>query len=239
MKLNNQPIEKIARNDGLALEVHSIFATIQGEGPFCGVPCVFIRLAGCNLQCPFCDTEYTEGRVRMSVSEILHDVLTVSPQGSGLVVITGGEPFRQNLTRLLDRLITNEFYVQIETNGTLPPSDYKYSVKTENKTGAYIVCSPKAGKVNPHTAAAACCFKYVLAHDSVLEEDGLPLKALGHTANPYVARPPVGYDRPIYVQPMDSQDADENARNIRAALESCLHFGYTLQIQIHKIVGVE
>lgn len=239
MQLNRQPIEKLARTDGQSLDVHSIFPTIQGEGPFCGVPCVFVRLAGCNLQCPFCDTEYTEGRRFMTVEEILQEVVSLHPQGQGLVVITGGEPFRQNLSVFFDALITNDFYVQVETNGSLPPTDYSYSVRTEYKHGVYVVCSPKSGKVHHKTSMISCCFKYVVAHGSVRQEDGLPLQALGHTANPYVARPPMPYDRPIYVQPMDAKDESENRRNIKAALDSCMRFGYTLQLQIHKIIGVE
>ncbi|MEG7364337.1 7-carboxy-7-deazaguanine synthase QueE, partial [Pseudomonas citronellolis] len=98
--MNLQPIEKRTKSaDGL-LSLHSIFHTIQGEGPFCGTPSVFVRLAGCNLQCPACDTDYTQGRRAASVQEILDKVQEY--QSSGLVVITGGEPFRQDITRLLN-----------------------------------------------------------------------------------------------------------------------------------------
>ena len=69
--MNLQPIEKRTKSaDGL-LSLHSIFHTIQGEGPFCGTPSVFVRLAGCNLQCPACDTDYTQGRRAASAQEIL------------------------------------------------------------------------------------------------------------------------------------------------------------------------
>ena len=70
--LNTQPIEK--RHHKVDLEVHSIFYTIQGEGPFCGTPAVFIRLAGCNLQCPSCDTNYTSKRRTMTAEEIVNEV---------------------------------------------------------------------------------------------------------------------------------------------------------------------
>ena len=60
--MNQQAPEKQQlRGDGL-LAVHSIFYTIQGEGPFAGETAVFVRLAGCNLQCPLCDTDYTSDR---------------------------------------------------------------------------------------------------------------------------------------------------------------------------------
>lgn len=235
--MNLQPIEKRTKSaDGL-LSLHSIFHTIQGEGPFCGTPSLFVRLAGCNLQCPACDTDYTQGRRAASVQEILGKVQEY--QSSGLVVITGGEPFRQDITRLLNVLTDAGFYVQIETNGTLEPVEYPYSTMPDIRTGVYVVCSPKAGKVHPRINDVACCFKYVIAHDSIHEDDGLPLRALEHRASPYVARPPKNWARPIYLQPMDSKDEELNRLNLQAAIGSCMKFGYILQLQIHKIIEME
>lgn len=235
--MNLQPIEKRTKSaDGL-LSLHSIFHTIQGEGPFCGTPSVFVRLAGCNLQCPACDTDYTKGRRATSAQEILAKVQEY--QSSGLVVITGGEPFRQDITRLLNVLTDAGFYVQIETNGTLEPVEYPYSTMPDIRTGVYVVCSPKAGKVHPRINDVACCFKYVIAHDSIHEDDGLPLRALEHRASPHVARPPKNWARPIYLQPMDSKDEELNRLNLQAAIDSCMKFGYILQLQIHKIINME
>lgn len=238
MKLNDQPIEKkVSRDDGV-VEVHSIFHTIQGEGPFCGTPSVFVRLAGCNLQCPWCDTEYTSNRMALSPVNVL-DLIVEQMRPPGLVVITGGEPFRQNLSQLLHALTDRGYYVQIETNGTLAPSVFRYSQDLAARTGAYIVCSPKTGKVHPMVWAQACCAKYVLDADE-LAVDGLPVTALGHTANPCLARPPVTWPRHmIYLQPMDAQDDEENGRNVIAVRESCMAHGYILQLQIHKLIGVE
>ncbi len=234
--MNTQPIEKRLEHDGSTLDVHSIFHTIQGEGPFVGTPCVFIRLAGCNLQCPGCDTEYTSGRKMMTVTDIAASVLQY--QSAGLVVITGGEPFRQNLLDLLERLSILRFYIQIETNGTLRPTEsIRYSKDLTNRKGVYIVCSPKSGKVNPTLEANAVCFKYVLSHDSVSEHDGLPLQVLEHTAEPQVARPTMAI--PIYVQPMDTKGDLENELNLRAAKSSALKFGHMLGVQMHKIIGVD
>lgn len=235
--MNLQPIEKRTKSaDGL-LSLHSIFHTIQGEGPFCGTPSVFVRLAGCNLQCPACDTDYTQGRRAASAQEILDKVQEY--QSRGLVVITGGEPFRQDITRLLNVLTDAGFYVQIETNGTLEPVEYPYSTMPDIRTGVYVVCSPKAGKVHPRINDVACCFKYVIAHDSIHEDDGLPLRALEHRASPYVARPPKNWARPIYLQPMDSKGEELNRLNLQAAIDSCMKFGYILQLQIHKIINME
>jgi 7-carboxy-7-deazaguanine synthase len=235
--MNKQPIEKRvgALKDGI-LSVHSIFRTIQGEGPFCGTPCVFIRLAGCNLQCPACDTEYTEGRRNMDHYRILSSVADL--QTGGLVVITGGEPFRQDLRLLFSVLQHAGYYIQVETNGTLAPPAWDYRQNTMSKYGVYIVCSPKTGKVHPDIMEAACALKYVLGSGDVYE-DGFPTRALRHNANPVVARPPASWNRPIYIQPMDDHNEERNKRHLEAAVASCLRFGYTLQLQIHKIIGVE
>jgi organic radical activating enzyme len=233
--INTQPVEKRELGNGTTLDVHSIFFTVQGEGPFTGHPAVFVRLAGCNLQCPSCDTEYTNGRQTMLVEHILErihalvDHLSYKP----LVVITGGEPFRQNIALFCALLRNHGYRVQIETNGTLEPPETSASVWFD----VTIVCSPKAGKVNPITRNLADCFKYVLSHDSVDPTDGLPILALNHTAAPRVARPISSV--PIYVQPMDAKDPAENQRNINAAVASCQKHGYIFQLQTHKIMGVE
>jgi len=237
---NQQAIEKSIEHPEGLLDVHSIFYTIQGEGPFSGFPAVFIRLAGCNLQCPWCDTEYTQGR-RFAHPEVVADYVSSLSLPGGLIVITGGEPFRQNLTALLEHLDDRKHLVQIETNGTLAPSEFQYSryPRMDHFHGVYIVCSPKTGRVNAGIIKHACCFKYVLDADSMNPEDGLPIRALGHTANPQLARPPEDWGNPIYLQPMDTKDPAHNIRNIQAVTQSCMKHGYRLQLQIHKYIGVE
>jgi 7-carboxy-7-deazaguanine synthase len=240
--VNNQPIEKVTVLPDGFLEVHSIFSTIQGEGPLCGRPAVFVRLAGCNLQCPWCDTDYTSTREEMHPHEIVSRIQTLAPNiERPLVVITGGEPFRQDLRDLIHLLWECGLNIQIETNGTLPPSKihYPYITKNDPDAGPMIVCSPKTGKIHPAIFENACALKYVVEAGDIREKDGLPLHALGHTANPYPARPPKHWYRPIYVQPMDAKDPEKNLLNYQAAVDSCMRFGYTLQIQVHKIIGLE
>lgn len=236
--LNQQSPEKRVHNP--LLDVQSIFATLQGEGPFCGTPAVFVRLAGCNLQCPGCDTDYTSKRRQMEIMDIVDAVhMARTTSTPGLVVITGGEPFRQDLSELIRELVYAEYYVQIESNGTLAVDESFYTQRPDLRYGAYIVCSPKAGRVHPTIADLACAFKYVMHADSVDPDDGLPVLALNHTAHPRVARPPLGYKGPIYLQPMDSQDEAQNALNRAVCVASCLRYGYTLQLQVHKLLGME
>lgn len=234
--MNQQPIEKRVA-PGTPVQVHSIFYTIQGEGPFCGTPAVFIRLAGCNLQCPACDTDYTSHRANLQVSLILEEVGKLAARG--LVVITGGEPFRQDINKLIRELVDAGYYVQIETNGSLAPPDYfAFHHDTDARHGAYIVVSPKAGKVHPRTAREACAFKYVMNAIDIDHTDGLPTRALLHPCTK-LARPPEGYNGPVYLQPQDDKNEAMNQNNLRACVRSCMKHGYILQLQIHKIIGVE
>ena len=239
--MNTQPIEKARRDDGNKLEVHSVFNTIQGEGPFTGRQAVFVRLAGCNLQCPACDTDYTSDRWNSTPFAILQFVQEMK-QAPALVVITGGEPFRQNIHPLVELLLAEGYTVQIETNGTLPPPTIGFpelcSLDTQEQNRCFVVCSPKAGKVNPVTAAVTCAYKYVMAHDSVAD-DGLPLLALDHSASPRVARPHKGFNGVIYLQPCDDKDDVTNSANLRACMSSVMLHPYALQLQVHKIIGAE
>jgi 7-carboxy-7-deazaguanine synthase len=231
MHINIQPISKADHAPDHSLQVHSVFYTIQGEGPLSGHPAIFVRLSGCNLQCPQCDTEYTGG-VRMSPEALLAQVQALH-QGPRLVVITGGEPFRQAIGLFTQLLEDTGYSVQIETNGTLPPP-MGLALNT------WIVVSPKTGKVHPETADRAVAWKYVLDHRSIDPVDGLPVLALGHSASPRIARPPADWPvGAVYVNPVDAQDMMHNHRNIKAVLQTCLTHGYTMGLQIHKIIGVE
>lgn len=228
--MNNQPIEKAVRGDGLELDVVEVFPTIQGEGPFAGQRAVFVRLAGCNLQCPACDTDYTSGRERMSLETLMK---LVSCYEHRLLVITGGEPFRQNLVPFVRELLRRDFRVQIETNGTLSPGNkFPWGEVT-------IVVSPKTGKVHEDIARNATAYKYVLDARSQDPDDGLPVLALGHPARPRVARP-VAKHRPVgvYLQPADTKDAEQNQRNLNACVDAVQQHGHILCLQLHKLIGV-
>jgi len=247
MQLNSQPMEHIDVASGDVLDVHSIFYTLQGEGPFTGRPAVFIRLAGCNLQCPACDTDYTSGREKRSVTSIIAGVHNAAPDRAArpLVVITGGEPFRQKIYGLCHDLLREGYTVQIETNGTLPPPNPVFgdlcSTDLTDENVIFIVCSPKTGRVNRYLEPLVAAYKYVLDADSVNDDDGLPILALGHTAHPHVARPPVGFLGPVYLQPADMQDEALNKRNRQACVILAMNAPdrFTVQLQTHKILNLE
>ena len=99
------------------MKVCEIFASIQGESTYAGVPCTFVRLTGCNLRCTYCDTQYAydEGE-DLSEDDIVREV---SRFGLKTVEITGGEPLLQSdVHRLVKRLLDEGYRVLIETNGS-------------------------------------------------------------------------------------------------------------------------
>lgn len=103
----------------MSLRINEIFYSIQGESLYAGLPCVFIRLTGCNLRCAYCDTRYAyhEG-MDMTIPEILGQV--ESHPAAALVEITGGEPlFQQETPDLVRQLLDQGRTVLMETNGSL------------------------------------------------------------------------------------------------------------------------
>lgn len=231
--MNTQRPMRTERDEHGGLQVHSCFLTVQGEGPYAGHRATFLRLAGCNLQCPMCDTEYTQDTQWYDLSELV-TLLAKVGQGTDLVVVTGGEPFRQNVTPLALNLVQRGYRVQFETNGVLSPGpEFPWSSVT-------VVVSPKTGKLHPDVAHNAHAYKYVVEAGN-MHRDGLPVQALQHPLGGYkhVARPPDTWNGPIYVQPMDAKDPEENDANVQACVASVMKHGkYILGVQMHKLTGL-
>lgn len=228
--LNTQPSELLVQGTDGSLEVVSVFETIQGEGPYAGTPAVFVRLAGCNLQCPGCDTDYTTDRRWVSSEALLKEVQ--AKRQSGLVVLTGGEPLRQSCRQFILDLDEAGYEIQIETNGTIYRGELigLYGIVS-------VVCSPKTPKLASGLLPFIDAYKYVLSADSVDANDGLPTTVLGY--DHAIARPHVHFDGDVFVQPADEQDEVKNKVNLEAVLASCLKHGYRLSLQMHKIIGLD
>ena len=115
------------------MKVNEIFYSLQGEGVFTGTAAIFVRLAGCNLHCDFCDTKHEDYTI-FTEEEI---VKAISDYPAKHVVITGGEPTLQLTHSLVDRLHEVGKFVQIETNGSIAlDTDLEWSID-------WITCSPK------------------------------------------------------------------------------------------------
>jgi len=104
------------------MQITEIYKSLQGESTYAGLPCVFVRLTGCNLRCTWCDSEYTfKGGVKMSLQDVMNETGRLSP-GRGLVEITGGEPMLQEreVVPLMRQLIETGYTVLLETSGERP-----------------------------------------------------------------------------------------------------------------------
>ena len=144
------------------MQLAEIFYSIQGEGAFSGTPAVFVRMAGCNLSCDFCDTDYSL-KFFASVDEV---VARVRETGGDcpMVILTGGEPLVQSETQaLIEALRCDERRVHIESNGT---------IFTDLASDVWLTVSPKE-RVDPRMAQRANEVKLIV--DGRVPEEHLEL----------------------------------------------------------------
>lgn len=198
------------------MKVNEIFYSLQGEGYFTGTPAVFLRLSGCNLTCFYCDTLHHHGQER-SIDSIIEEI---SAYPSRHLVVTGGEPAMQLTDADVERFHQAGFFVQIETNGTLPlPANIDW-----------VTCSPKIPEVTPDRIDE---IKLVYKDDGNDHERCLR----------YLAIPAKVY----YLQPLDSSTTIEskllsgpvNARCVAACISYIKeHPQWRLSLQTHKLLRI-
>ena len=219
----------------VTLSIMDIFQTIQGEGPFIGHPAIFVRLAGCNLQCPMCDTDYTVGVYSVTPRDMLH--LAFVAGDAKLMVITGGEPFRQArmLVHFVRMALLAGYKVQFETNGIIWNDRVR---EIMDNPLVHTVCSPKTNTVHSEVAKRVDYWKYVGSRNNLSWSDGLPVTGLGYKRVGIYRHSGITADK-IYLSVMDEFDRDINRANMEAVKESCLKHGYIFTPQLHKTIGVK
>ena len=191
-----------------AYRVNEIFHSVQAEGRNAGRAAVFVRFAGCNLACRFCDTDHAK-YVEMTAREINEEVERLSPIPQTLVVFTGGEPTLQLAED--EPLCPRKFSLAIETNGILPAPRW-----IEWKT------------VSPKTA---------LSHDRLREADELKF-VYGHFSDEYLCEVEAacGPAQALYLQPM--ADAAGRFDPLPAIEFVKAHPRWTLSLQWHKLFNI-
>ena len=197
------------------MRVNEIFYSLQGEGYYSGTPSVFVRLSGCNLRCPFCDTRHEAG-VEMSEEEIVERV--GEWQGCRHVVITGGEPSLQLTESLVDALHAAGRYVAVETNGTrpLPPNV------------DWVTLSPKNAFVDGADVVLTRANEIKVVYDGLHD----PQKQLSTFHFPLSTF--------LFLQPCDTGDPSRNAQIIAATVDYIKqHPEWRLSLQIHKILNIQ
>jgi 7-carboxy-7-deazaguanine synthase len=236
-------IRKQTTDDGLVIQVHEVFATLQGEGPFSGMPAVFVRLTGCHLACTFCDTGWRDDEdPYVNYIDLAERAVVKWDQCMGvgalpLFVLTGGEPVRQNIEPLILeilRLAPNAI-VQVETAGSF----YRDILANER---VQVVVSPKTSFVNPQTARLAVAYKYIIrATDKFHADTGTPLSATQASAvegrDVTLAKPPMHLPKSaIFLHPCDEYDEALNKANLHRCYELAMLHGYRVGLQVHKIL---
>lgn len=146
------------------LALAEVFYSVQGEGGYAGTPAVFVRLAGCNLACDFCDTDYSTKAI-VSVDDVVRMVREAGGSCPS-VILTGGEPLAQTETaELIDALRADGRRVHVESNGT---------IFVGLPTDVWLCVSPKE-RVDPRMAQRANEVKLIV--DGRVPEEHLPLFA--------------------------------------------------------------
>lgn len=184
-----------------------IFESLQGEGRNTGRPCVFVRFAGCNLKCPWCDTDVKK-RFEVSLDELLAELGQYKAKS---VILTGGEPTIQaEMPELVAALKKAGYWIGVETNGTIA-ADWLGFVD-------YVACSPKRG-----------------AALSLVEADEVRMVAEDEATAGFcreVRRQIAATD--YYVSPCDHDGEIDfaTAKSVLSRLD-----GWSLSVQLHKLLG--
>ena len=188
-------------------ELVEIFESLQGEGRNMGRPCVFVRFAGCNLKCPWCDTDVTK-RFSASLDELLAELGQYKAKS---VILTGGEPTMQKeMPELVAALKKAGYWIGVETNGT-NDADWLGFVD-------YVACSPKRG-----------------ASVRLAEADEVRVVAEDEATADFcrkVRRQIAATD--YYVSPCD-HDGQIDFATAKSFLSQLA--GWSLSVQLHKILG--
>ena len=216
-------------------KVNEIFFTLQGEGAHSGIPAVFVRFSGCNLRCPWCDTEFTSF-TEMTAEDIVSTALSLydaDTQGRRrMMVLTGGEPSLQVDDAIIVALHAAGFYICIETNGTRPlPSGIDW-----------ITCSPKKQSLslNPspvtHTPLA---LKRVNEVKVVFTGDYDPNIWREYLEAEHWLLQPLRYTSEWLLQSNADEWEDDRNDNLADTVQYILaHPFWRLSVQLHKIVGL-
>ena len=201
----------------MTYEFVEIFESLQGEGRNTGRPCVFLRFAGCNLKCPWCDTEVAK-RFSASTQEILDELRQYRAKS---VILTGGEPtIQEGMPELVAALKAKGYWIGVETNGT-KDADWLGFVD-------YVACSPKmefadlysSGRETASTLRTADEVRVVASDERVVAFCKEIRKTIAATD--------------YYVSPCDHDGKIDfaTAKSVLSQLD-----GWSLSVQLHKLLG--
>ena len=228
-------------------KVNDIFYSLQGEGRNTGRAAAFIRFAGCNLRCPFCDTEFDSYR-EMTADEILQEIAQLSsftsplssftsPLSSLFIVLTGGEPTLQVDEHFVDLLHQEGYEVAMESNGTRPaPRNLDWlTVSPKVVDGGRSMVDGGSWMVDGEGKAPDEI--KIVFEENTAEMLSSPASPLSSLLSPLSSLPSPPF---LYLQPCDTGDSARNA----FILQQCIsyikqHPQWRLSLQTHKLIGIE
>ena len=192
-------------------KVNEIFYSLQGEGYFVGTPAVFVRFSGCNLRCPFCDTQHAK-HTEMTISEI---VAEIDRYPAETVILTGGEPSLVVDKEMVEAIKAGHRFVAIETNGTHQLPD----------NSDWITLSPKfdvEGQEDAKVVIPLCDeLKVVYRGQDLSQYDGIATNLR-------------------FLQPIDTGNDAMNRSICAATVRACLENPkWRLSLQIHKLLNIK
>ena len=192
-------------------KVNEIFYSLQGEGYFVGTPAVFVRFSGCNLRCPFCDTQHAK-HTEMTISEI---VAEIDRYPAETVILTGGEPSLVVDKEMVEAIKAGHRFVAIETNGTHQLPD----------NIDWITLSPKfdvEGQEDAKVVIPLCDeLKVVFRGQDLSQYDGIATNLR-------------------FLQPIDTGNDAMNRSICAATVRACLENPkWRLSLQIHKFLNIK
>lgn len=201
--------------------VNDIFYSLQGEGRNTGRAAVFVRFAGCNLRCPFCDTEF-DSYSEMTADDILQrigQVVKANHPSSLLLVLTGGEPTLQVDEDFVDLLHRHGYEVAMESNGTRPAP----------RNLDWLTVSPKNGEGCKVKGEGRLPDEIKIVFDENTDPEAI-------LPSPF----PLPPSPLLYLQPCDTGDARRNAAIVRQCVDYIKrHPQWRLSLQTHKLIGIE
>ena len=227
--------------------VNEIFYSLQGEGHHTGRPAAFIRFAGCNLRCPFCDTEFDTYKT-MTAEDI---ITTILPYPTRFVVLTGGEPTLQADEAFVDLLHQHGYEVAMESNGTRPaPRNLDWLTVSPKKSGER---REERGERNVYSGErreergerlpdeVKIVFEENTDPEAILSPLSSLLSPLKSTLlSPLKSSLLSPLKSPLlYLQPCDTGDAERNAQITKKCIDYIKeHPQWRLSLQTHKLLGI-
>lgn len=226
------------RAENVKYPINEVFQSLQGEGFFTGHPAIFVRLQGCPIGCPWCDTQHTWTVKKADVISVeqLQDKTSDAPTYTLMdshelmqlfiklgfqakhIVITGGEPCLYDLLNLCQDLHAVGYQTQIETSGCMPiccPEQTWVTVSPKiNMPGGY--------QVKPESLLRADEIKFPIARERDLQQFDELLRSVD-----------IG-TKPIYLQPIS-----QGQRATDLAIKTCIERNWRLSLQTHKYLGIE